>query len=408
MTQQFSSGPLDGIRVLDFGQYIAGPGTGQMLSDLGATVIKIESVHGDQARNVGVFGEAMIRAFNRDKSSLAIDLRNPESRLVIHRLLTNTDVLIHNFRPGAAERLGLGSETLRKQYPALIYGSITGFGTSGPSVSRPGLDIAAQAEFGMMNITGEADSDPQRVGFAIVDVAAANAMAMGVLAALFERSRTGNGAHVETSLMESAMSMQAATWGEYSITGKPPMRKGNGQTYAAPAADVVHVKDGSIVVSAYTQDKWAALCNVIGHPEYSSDPRFIDNPARVAHRTDLLHTLSLAMKNKTRDQAVELLLANGIVCGSVRSYDEIAKDEDLIASKVMVDVRCETESYTTPGVPFTIDGWRKTKSEPAPQLGEHNTSILTELGYSQSQIEQLHETGVMAASQDTHVDAGTN
>lgn len=392
-----SQGPLSGIRVLDFGQYIAGPGAGQLLSDLGATVVKVENVRGDQARGIGVFGEAMVRAFNRDKASLALDLRKPEARLVIHRLLSDTDVLIHNFRPGAAERLGLGAGALREQYPTLVYGSITGFGTSGPSAHRPGLDIAAQAEFGMMHSTGEADGDPQRVGFAVADVAAANALATGIIAALFARTNTGQGAHVETSLMESAMALQAATWGEYTITGKPPVRKGNGQAYAAPAADVVPVKDGSIVLSAYTAEKWAVLCNLMGHPEFITDPRFADNPARVAHRGELLATLGAALQESTRAQAVDLMLANGIVCGSVRSFDEIAADQDLAASGVMVRVESASGNFSSPGMPFTLDGWRRTSSAEAPEPGAHNTAILSGLGYTQTQIDELYATGAVSA-----------
>lgn len=389
-------GPLAGIRVLDFGQYIAGPGAGQLLSDLGATVIKVENVQGDQARSIGVFGEAMVRAFNRDKESLALDLRKPEARLVVHRLLSETDVLIHNFRPGAAERLGLGPEAMRSQYPGLVYGSVTGFGLRGPSAGRPGLDIAAQAEFGMMHSTGEADGDPQRVGFAVVDIAAANALATGIIAALFARTKTGQGAHVETSLLESAMAMQAATWGEYTITGKPSVRKGNGQAYAAPAADLVRVKDGMIVLSAYTAEKWAVLCDVIGHPELVADPRFMENPARVEHRSELLATLSSALQESTRNQAVELMLANGIVCGSVRSFDEIAVDQDLAASEIMVDVESATENYTSPGAPFTLDGWRRTSSVEAPHVGAHNARILGDLGYTDLQIEQLHALGAVS------------
>ncbi|RAX46889.1 CoA transferase [Arthrobacter sp. AQ5-05] len=397
MNQQ--EGPLTGVRVLDFGQYIAGPGAGQLLSDLGATVIKIENVRGDQARGIGVFGEAMVRAFNRDKESLALDLRKPEARLIVHQLLSETDVLIHNFRPGAAERLGLGPAALRSQYPGLIYGSITGFGLGGPSASRPGLDIAAQAEFGMMHSTGEAEGEPQRVGFAVVDVAAANALATGIIAALFARTKTGQGAHVETSLLESAMALQAASWGEYTITGKPSVRKGNGQAYAAPAADLVRVKDGMIVLSAYTAEKWTVLCNVIGHPELVTDPRFVDNSARVKHRSELLATLGSALQEGTRTQTVELMLANGIVCGSVRSFDEIAVDRDLAASEIMVTVESANGNFTSPGVPFTLDGWRRTSSVEAPEIGAQNARILAGLGYTDMQIEQLHAVGAVSAPQ---------
>lgn len=394
MNQQ--AGPLKGIRVLDFGQYIAGPGAGQILSDLGATVIKVENISGDQARSIGVFGEAMIRAYNRDKASLALDLRKPEARVVVQQLLPETDVLIHNFRPGAAERLGLGAETLREQYPALVYGSVTGFGTRGPSSDRPGLDIAAQAEFGIMQTTGEEGGEPQRIGFAAVDVAAANSLATGIMAALFARTTTREGAHVQTSLMEAAISMQAATWGEFTITGQPGRRKGNGQAHAAPAADLVHVSDGMIVLSAYTSEKWAALCNAIGHPEYIEDPRFSDNPSRVAHRSALLDSLGQALSASTRAQAVKLLLANGIVCGAVRAFDELVIDQDLVASEVLISVESGNGNYTSPGVPFTLDGWRRTSSAEAPRLGAQNTRILADLGYTEEQIEALHVAGVVS------------
>lgn len=388
-------GPLEGIRVLDFGQYIAGPGAAQVLSDLGANVIKVENVQGDQARSIGVFGEAMIRAYNRDKVSVALDLSKPDSRMVLQRLLANTDVLIQNFRPGVAERLGLGPAELREKYPALVYGSVTGFGSRGPSSRRPGLDIAAQAEFGIMHSTGAADGEPQRIGFAAVDSAAANALATGILAALYARTGSGIGSHVETSLMESALSIQAATWGEYTISGQPARRKGNGQAHAAPAADLIHVRDGTIVLSAYTAEKWSKLCQVIERPEFTTDPRFKHNAGRVAHRSELLAALGTALAHLTRAEAVEMLLANGIVCGAVRSFDEIARDDDVAASKVLVDVRSENDEYTSPGVPFTLNGWRRTCSVPSPRLGQHNVQVLAELGYSDAQIEQMYASGAI-------------
>ncbi|MEN0138255.1 MAG: CoA transferase, partial [Rhodococcus sp. (in: high G+C Gram-positive bacteria)] len=181
------SGPLSGIRVLDLGQYIAGPSAGQTLADLGADVLKVESLRGDQARGIGTFGEAMVRAYNRDKRSIALDLGRPEAKTILHRLLADTDVLVQNFRTGSAERLGLGPDQLRARYPRLIYANVTGFGSRGPSRHRPGLDIAAQAEFGLMHATGEVDGEPQRLGLPAADVTAANALATGILAALYER-----------------------------------------------------------------------------------------------------------------------------------------------------------------------------------------------------------------------------
>ncbi|NKY87690.1 CaiB/BaiF CoA transferase family protein [Nocardia veterana] len=391
-------GPLHGIRVLDFGQYIAGPSAGQTLADLGADVVKVESLRGDQARGVGTFGRAMVQAYNRDKRSLAIDLARPEGKGVLHALLERADVLIQNFRADSAERMGLGAESLRAQYPRLIYAGITGFGTRGPSRRRPGLDIAAQAEFGLMHTTGPADGSPQRVGFAVADVSAANALAMGILAALYERHSTGRGAQVETSLMEAVLSMQAATWGEYQLTGIPLRRKGNGQANAAPAADLLEVADGAVVLSAYTDDKWAALCTLIDRPDMIEDPRFADNPARVRNRGELLAALNDAFAGMTREQATKLLQSAGIVCGAVRAFDEVAVDPDVSAAGVLVSVAGrDGGEITFPGCPFTIDGRRRTVSRPAPAVGEDSARILREVGYSDEDITVLVEAGVISA-----------
>lgn len=394
-----AAGPLAGIRVLDLGQYIAGPSAAQSLSDLGADVIKIESLAGDQTRGIGAFGDSMMRAFNRDKRSVALDLAHETGNAIMHRLLEDADVLIQNFRVGSAERLGLGADELMGRYPGLIYASITGFGTRGPSKARPGLDIAAQAEFGMMHTTGLADGEPQRVGFHAVDTAAANALVTGILAALFTRTTTGRGTHVETSLMESALSVQAAAWGEFTVTGVAPRRKGNGQPYAAPAADTFEASDGTIVISAYTRQKWSALCTLIGRPDMIDDPRFVDNPARVANRPAMVAAVNEAFSDSTRDEAVERLLEAGIVAGSVRSFDEIVKDKDVLASGVLVDVAGpDGSSFTSPGLPFTLDGHRRTASVSAPKHGEHTGSLLSGLGFSSAEIDDLIASRVVVAT----------
>lgn len=394
-----ATGPLAGIRVLDLGQYIAGPSAAQSLSDLGADVIKIESLAGDQTRGIGAFGDSMMRAFNRDKRSIALDLSHETGNAIMHRLLEGADVLIQNFRVGSAERLGLGAEELMERYPGLIYASVTGFGTRGPSRARPGLDIAAQAEFGMMHTTGVADGEPQRIGFHAVDTAAANALVAGILAALYTRTTTGRGTHVETSLMESALSVQAAAWGEYTVTGVAPSRKGNGQPYAAPAADTFEASDGTIVISAYTPQKWSTLCDLIGRPDMIDDPRFVDNPARVANRPAMVAAINEALADRTRDEAVELLLEAGIVAGSVRSFDEIVEDKDVLASGVLVDVAGpDGSSFTSPGLPFTLDGRRRTASVSAPRLGQHTGALLEGLGFSSAEIDDLIASRVVVAT----------
>lgn len=393
------NGPLAGIRVLDLGQYIAGPSASQTLADLGADVLKVESLRGDQARGIGTFGEAMVRAFNRDKRSIALDLGSAQGMEILHKLLSETDVLVQNFRHGSAERLGFGADELRRRYPRLVYASVTGFGTNGPSKARPGLDIAAQAEFGLMHVTGEAEGEPQRVGLAAADITAANALATGILAALYQRTSTGVGAHVQTSLMEATLSLQAANWGEYTITGSAPTRKGNGQTHAAPAADVVTLADGKIVLSAYTAEKWSVLCHLIDRPEMIADPRFVDNPARVAHRKELLSALSEAFGTMTRDEAVAQLNSAQIVCGAIRSFDDIAEDKDVVASEILVDVAgVDGSSFTSPGLAFTLDGRRRTTSTNAPAVGQHTAEVLEDLGYGNTEIEKLLSSGIVAAS----------
>lgn len=393
------NGPLTGIRVLDLGQYIAGPSACQTLADLGADVLKVESVRGDQARGIGTFGQAMVQAYNRDKRSIALDLSHEDARGILHKLLAEADVLVQNFRNGSAERLGIGADELRRRYPRLVHGSVTGFGVSGPSSNRPGLDIAAQAEFGLMHVTGEADGDPQRLGLPAADVTAANALATGILAALYQRTSTGEGAHVQTSLMEATLSMQAANWGEYTITGQAPRRKGNGQAHAAPAADVVTLTDGKIVLSAYTDEKWSALCHLIDRPDMTDDPRFVDNPARVAHRRELLAAISEAFGTMTRDQAVERLLSAQIVCGAIRSLADIAEDKDVVASGVLVDVAgADGASFTSPGLAFTLDGRRRTTSVAAPTIGQHTSAVLHELGYTDDDVAGLLDRGVIGGS----------
>ncbi|MFJ8825447.1 CaiB/BaiF CoA transferase family protein [Streptomyces sp. NPDC102467] len=394
--------PLAGLRVIDFGQYIAAPGAGQNLADLGADVIKVEPLTGDQARGIGHFGTAMVRANNRGKRSLAVDLRHPAGHTVARELVASADVLLHNFRHGVSERLGLDPDTLLARHPRLVYGFVTGFGTRGPSARRVGLDIAAQAEFAVMDVTGEAGGDPQRVGFTIADVLAAQALTSGVLAALLQRAGTGRGDVVETSLMEAVVHAQAATWAEYELTGEAPRRRGNGQALAAPAADLVRTRDGgALVVSAYTTEKFAALCVAIGRPSLVTDPRFASNPERVRHREELLDILHRTLGQLDRTTALEKLRAAGIVCGAVRRFDEVVDDADVRASGLIAHCSYdpgEGPGGTAPTTPFSLGGRRPATTPPAPDVGEHTVRVLAELGRSEKEIRALTEAGVVACA----------
>jgi crotonobetainyl-CoA:carnitine CoA-transferase CaiB-like acyl-CoA transferase len=226
--------PLAGIRVAEFGQFIAAPGAAMMLADLGADVIKVEPLRGDSARRFdGTSSQSpMFLAYNRGKRGMALDLRQPAGAEAARRLAFSCDVVLHNARPGTMESIGLDAATLRTAKPALIHASVTGFGTRGPSRLRPGLDIAAQAESGMMSVTGEAGGQPLKAGFALIDAATALATSNAILAALFRRLRTGQGETIETSLLTVGIQLQAQLWSEYQCSGALPVRSGNSQPKA--------------------------------------------------------------------------------------------------------------------------------------------------------------------------------
>ena len=385
------SPPLAGIRVVDLGNYIAGPGTAMILAELGADVIKVESLTGDIARNVGPFGQAMIRSYNRDKRSVALDLRCPQGIAVVKRLIAWADVFIQNLRPGLVEELGIGSEAMRAADSRLIYVSVSGFGVDGPSRERPGLDIAAQAESGMMSVTGEPDRPPQRVGFPIVDAATTHVAAHAVLAALFKRERTGYGDAIQTSLLEVAPHLQAPAWSEYAATGKEPTRQGSGQTTAAPAAELIQTRDGWVVLSAYTQDHWARLCRTIEHPDLINDPRFATNSARVSNKAALLVELTAALGSLSTEECIALLTRNQIVTAAVRSYSQVRKSADVEASCMFVQKR-EENSFEALRL-YQLS--RKGKlTDGIPSVDQHTASILRELGFAEREVAAMLDAGV--------------
>jgi crotonobetainyl-CoA:carnitine CoA-transferase CaiB-like acyl-CoA transferase len=392
--------PLDGVRVVDFGQFIAAPAAGAALAEMGADVIKVEPVGGESARQIGVYGQAMVDGYNGGKRSIAVDLRTPEGRQVAQRLVRDADIVLQNLRTGVMEAFGLGPADVRAVNPGVVYGSVSGFGRHGPSRDRPGFDIAAQAESGLMSITGEAGRDPQRVGVPVVDAAAGHVLAEAVLAAYIGRLRFGTGRDVEVSLLDVAIHLQATTWGEYFLTGQVPERKGNGQPTVAPAADVVPTADGAIVLSAYTPAHFAKLCALIGRPELADDPRFATNPDRVAHRDALLAELAPAFGELTSEKAIEVLVGNGIVAGAINTYDQVVEHPDVRASGTFTDVDGHP-GRTVVRTPWRDgDGAATTGAAPAPRVGEHTRQIMTELGYPVAEIGDLARRGIVRMGEE--------
>lgn len=389
--------PLAGVRVIDFGQYIAGPGAAMVLAELGASVTKVEPLSGDQARHIGPYGESMVRAYNRGKRSIALDLRTDAGREVAWRLIAGADVVIQNLRPGVMDKLGLGPAEVRGRHPLVVYLSIAGFPGAGPSRDRPGYDIAAQAESGLMSVTGEPDRLPQKVGVPIIDAAAAHIGAQAVLAALYGRERTGQGETLETSLLETALHLQAATWCEYLGGGPEPTRIGGGQPHNAPAAEVVPTRDGHIVLSAYAQEHWQRFCRAMGRDDLAGDPRFATNTSRVTHRAELRAVLQECLSGYSSEECVALLGRNQIVAGAVRRYRDVLASADLQASGMLVEaVAAQGGHYRALGLPYRLGDAPQPAPPAAPGCGADGAALLVEAGYSEQEIAALRRGGVVA------------
>ncbi len=389
--------PLEGTRVVDLGQYIAGPGAAMVLAELGADVIKIEPLTGDQARHIGRYGESMIRAYNRGKRSIALDLKSDAGREAALRLIENADVVIQNLRPGVVDKLGLGPAAVRERFPRLIYVSISGFSSRGPSRLRPGYDIAAQAESGLMSVTGEPGRLPQKVGVPIVDAAAAHLGAQAVLAALLGRARTGLGETLETSLLEVAMHLQAATWCEYLGGAPEPTRIGDGQPNNAPAAEVVPTRDGHIVLSAYADEHWARFCRVMGREPLITDARFSTNARRVENRAALRDVLRECLSARTSEECVNLLGRHQIVAGAVRSYAQVLASTDVEASGIVVQSAASDGShYRALRLPYRFGDAPPATPPAAPTCGADSDGLLADAGYTPEQIAALRHAGVVA------------
>lgn len=389
--------PLRGVRVVDLGQYIAGPGVAMVLAELGADVIKLEPIAGDAARHIGRYGESMIRCYNRGKRSIALDLKRESGQATAMRLLGSSDVVVQNLRPGAADRLGLGPRDVRHRFPRLIYLSISGFARRGPSRDRPGYDIAAQAESGLMSVTGDPDRLPRKVGVPIIDASAAHVGAQAVLAALYGRERSGVGETIDASLLDVALHLQSATWCEFLDGGPEPTRIGDGQPNNAPAAEVIPTRDGHIVLSAYADSHWVRFCQAVGRDALAADPRFRTNARRVSNRPALREVLRDCLSAMTSDECVALLGRQGIVAGAVRTYRQVLASADLIESGLVVEARSPDGSrYRALGLPYTFGDTPRSAPPAAPQCGADSVSILTEAGFDDREIADLRREGVVA------------
>ena len=396
------AGPLRGIRVVDLTQNVAGPYCTMQLADLGADVLKLEPIgKGDNARAFGPplpGGEAGgFVTLNRNKRSLALDLKAPEGRAAVERLADVADVLVENFRPGVMDRLGLGWEALRTRNPRLVYAAINGFGEGSPFGELGGLDLIAQGMSGLMSVTGEGPGRPPvKVGVPITDLTAGLFCCIGIIAALRHRDATGEGQYVEASLLDAGLGLSVWEAAEWFGTGQRPQAHGSAHRLAAPY-EAFPTSDGWVNVGGTNDRLFDSICRALGADALLADPRFVDNAGRMAHRAELVESLGACTRARTTADVVEALTAVGVPVGPILGYDEILESEHARAREMVVAQQHPTAgAVRVLGVPYKLGASPASARTPAPTLGQHTDEALAALGYGQREIDELRSKGVVA------------
>jgi crotonobetainyl-CoA:carnitine CoA-transferase CaiB-like acyl-CoA transferase len=384
--------PLRGVRVIDVTTSLAGPYCTEVLAALGADVIKVEPPSGDEARTWGppfVSGEsALFLAMNAGKRSLALDLRKGTD--VMLRLVDSADVFVQSLRPGLAAELGLDAASLRARNPRLVHCSITGFGQAGPWATRPGYDPLAQAAGGILSVTGEPERPGVRVGVSLVDQGTAMWASLGVVAALMERERTGEGRALDVSLYETAVAYMGYHLTGYLSSGTVPGRTGTGFPSIAPY-QVFRAADGELMVAAGNDRLFAALCHALDVPELPEDERFTTNPSRVANRAELVQLLSERFSTKDAATWLAVLEEAGVPAAPVQDAGQVAEGEQTAALGILQQLG----GAHIAALPVSADGARVTHRLPPPALGADSSEVLQEAGYSEEEIADLVSDGVV-------------
>ena len=393
--------PLEGVKVLDLTQIMAGPYCAMTLGDMGADVVKVEKPNGgDDARRMGppfIKGEsAAFLGINRNKRSVVVDMRTDDGREIVQELARRSDILIQNFRPGSLERMGLGYEQVREINPAIIYCTISGFGATGPYARRGGFDLVAQGMSGLMSVTGHPGAPPTKIGAPVCDLNAGMFAAIGILTAYVNRLRTGTGQHVDTSLLEGGIAYTFWESAMYFATGEPPGPMGSAHRLTAPY-QAFETADGYINVGAANQANWERLCIAIGRDDLASDPRFARPRDRMDNLDALVSTLEDTFARETTGHWLTALEAAGVPAGPIYTLDEVYADPQVRARDMVVETEHPTAGRVRNiGIPVKLSETPGAFRRPAPALGEHTDEVLRELGVSDERAALLRASGAVA------------
>ena len=395
---------LSGMVVLDLTQIMAGPFCTMTLADMGANVIKVEKPNGgDDNRRMGppfIKGwSAGFLALNRNKRSLVLDLRSEDGQAVFKRLVKGADAVVENFRPGVMDRLGLGYDVLAAIKPSLIYCSVSGFGNTGPDAKKGGFDLVAQGVSGLMSITGHPSMPPAKVGVPITDISAGLLAANGVLCAYIYALKTGQGQQVDTSLMEAGVAYTVWESSVYFAEGEIPGPLGSAHRVSAPY-QALRTSDGYLNIGAATQPTWEQLCRAIGLEALIDDLRFILPGDRKARQDELADLLEETFTKDTTSNWLKMLEEAGVVAGPIYNMDQVYKDPQVLARKMLVDLEdLDLGTIHNIGIPVKLSGTPGQIRTRAPMLGEHSAEVLREHGFSQSEVDQLVSGNVVVENQ---------
>jgi CoA:oxalate CoA-transferase len=396
-----SSNPLDGLRVVDLTRYLSGPYTTMILADLGAEVIKIENPDGgDFSRQVGPFSHGVSTYFlsiNRGKKSVTVDLKNAAGREIVLDLIAKADVVVENFVPGAAARLGLAFAAAKKRNPRIIYASCSGFGQTGPYAEKPAFDMLVQGMAGTVSITGESERPPIRVGFSIGDIGAALFLTIGILTALHKREATGEAQWVEVGMLDCQVALLENAFSRYLNTGEVPQREGYRHPVSTPV-QIVKTLDGYMCLAVANDQQWQRLCGAIGCDSLATDVRFQTNMERTRNRDELERMLLQVTTTKRTAEWVDLLERSGVPAGPVDTIDRVAENPQVIAREMLVNVQhARAGEFRVVNSPIRFASGMKAPVSASPDLGEHTDEVLkTVLNLTSEQIAALAASGATA------------